>query len=188
MLVSCPSPFDKSLIVFLTDGGRNQMSLWSGGCHKHTAKLLMNSLCEKHNAFVQLVGCLVGWVGWWNVCRDMEDVRGFEVESFILGCQLPLPPLLSPYVPPSLFPSPLLSYRNWACFTAPQTLGQQHLFSCCLDAVLWQSALCVLLWQLLLCVCQCVCCSRMQTLLKAVCMWASVCVCMALHFNFKVWL
>ncbi len=37
-------------------------------------------------------------------------MRGFEVESFILG-------------------------------SAPKALGQQHLFSCCLAVVVWQSAL-----------------------------------------------
>lgn len=50
------------LIFSLSDGGRNQTRLWSGGRHKHTNKLLMNSLCKEHNAFVPLVGCLVGWV------------------------------------------------------------------------------------------------------------------------------
>lgn len=71
------------LIFSLIFGGRNQMRLWSGGCHRHINKLLMNSLA--HNAFVPLDGCSVGWVGWWGVCRDMGDVRGFDVWSFILG-------------------------------------------------------------------------------------------------------
>lgn len=86
------------LICSISDGGRNQMRLWSAGCHKCTYKLLMNSLCEKQNAFVLSVGCLVGWVDWWWVYRDIEDVKDFESESFILGCRLLLPPLLSLYV------------------------------------------------------------------------------------------
>lgn len=55
--------------------------------------------------FHWLVGWMVGWVGCPGVCRDMD---GFEVESFILGCQLPLPPLLSLSLFTS-FPPSLLS-------------------------------------------------------------------------------
>lgn len=125
---------------------------------------------------------LDGWVGWRNVCRDMEDVRGFEVKSFILGCQLPLPPLLSPV---SLSQSTFVLGAE-PVFAAPKTLGQPHSFSCCLAADVWPSAVCVR-------ACFCgfcgvrldVGCSHMQTSFKSS---VSVRVHVTLHFNFKVWL
>lgn len=127
-------------------------------------------LSEKHNAFVPLVGCFVGWVGWWRVCRDMEDVRGFEVESFILGCQLPLPPF-SLSACPSLLSFPVhFCFRSQACLTK---LRQQHLFSCCcvvFCSVFGTFAACLMyVWAS----------THMQTILKAVC----VRVCVTLHFS-----
>lgn len=111
----CNSWLNPGCLIFLfffflslSDCGRKRKRLWSGGCHKHTSKLLMNSLCEMHDAFIPVDRCLLGWVGSWRVCRDVKDVRGFEVESFILDCQLPLPPpfcvCVPSFSPPYFFP------------------------------------------------------------------------------------
>lgn len=48
-------------VLSLSDGGRNQMRLWSTGCHKKKTTTVMNSLCEKCIFF--FIGCLFGWVG-----------------------------------------------------------------------------------------------------------------------------
>lgn len=129
--------------------------------HKHAYELLMNSLCEKHNAFVLLAACLVGWVDWWRVYRDMEDVRDFESESFILGCLLPLPPLLSLHVLSfSLFHTTFcLSLAS----RLPRHLGCSILFSCCL------AFLCHTLLSCVLFLCWRLCRSHMQTLSVSVC-------------------
>lgn len=151
------------LVCSISDGGRTQMRLWSAWCHKRTYKLLMNSLCEEHNAFVLSAACLVGWVDSWWVYRDIEDVKDFESESFILGCRLPLPPFPSLCVLSfSLFPVHFFRLRFRACLLFPKTLKQQHLFSCSLAVFVWHSTV---LCAFVACfVCLRVCYSHMQTL------------------------
>lgn len=85
-----------------------------------------------------LFGRVGGWVGWWTLCRDMEDVRVL-MSSHLFSALLPKAP------------------------------GQQRLFSCCLAAVVWQSAL-----PCTYCLCLSGCFSHMQTFLfkGSVCVWA----------------
>lgn len=119
MMVGRSSPSQR-LIFSLSDGERNQMRLWTQTHNQaDNEQFLWGAQC-----FCS-VGRVGGRAGWWRVCRGMEDVRGFEVESFILGCA----------------PKALGQQHLFSC--------------CLAVFVVWQSALlCVVSWHVL-CVFKC---------------------------------